>query len=94
MNVKKGKKRFAYLNQLSTSELEDIIRADLVSRDNENIEMIFCALEELSEREKKEPGGEVFDKERLWQDIQMIYCTPEGKGRVLYPEYGEDSKDP
>lgn len=77
--------KFAYLDQLSTRELEELIRADLDSPENQNDEAIFHVLEVLNKRAKEDPAGAAFDQARVWQDIQTVYHVPEGEGRSLYP---------
>lgn len=85
--------KFAYLDQLSTEELEELIRADIDSPENEDAEAIFHILEVLNERAKHDPDAVPFEKERVWQDIQTLYNVPEGKGRALYPLDGEDEEE-
>ncbi len=88
--------KFAYLDQLSTEELEEIVRAHMDAPEDQNEEAIFHVLEVLNKRAKKDPDGIRFEKERVWQDIQTIYNVPEGVGRSLYPvddgESGEGSE--
>lgn len=83
--------KFAYLDQLSTEELEEIIRAHMDSPENQNEEAIFHVLEVLNKRAKEDPDGIQFEKERVWHDIQTIYNVPEGAGRSLYPVDDEES---
>lgn len=82
--------KFAYLDQLSTEELEEIIRAHMDSPENKNEEAIFRILEVLNKRAKEDPDGVLFEKERVWHDIQTIYNVPEGAGRSLYPVDDEE----
>lgn len=84
--------KFAYLDQLSTQELEALIRADVDSPENQNDEAVFHILEVLHERTKQDPDAVVLDKDELWRDIQSVYHTPEGEDRVLYPQ-GEEKAD-
>lgn len=84
--------KFAYLDQLSTRELEELIRADLDSPENQNDEAIFHVLEVLNKRAKEDPAGAAFDQARVWQDIQTVYHVPEGEGRSLYPTDDEDEE--
>lgn len=85
--------KFAYLDQLSTEELEELIRADIDSPENQNAEAVFHILEVLNSRAKKDPDGVAFDQEQVWHDIQTIYNVPEGKGCSLYPVDGEADED-
>ena len=75
----------AYLEQLSTEQLEDILRADLASEDQENDEAVFHILEVLEKREKENPSGRLPDVDQSWQEFQKYYNIPEGEGESLYP---------
>lgn len=75
----------AYLEQLSTEQLEDILRADLASEDQENDEAVFHILEVLEKREKENPSGRLPDTDQAWQEFQKYYNIPEGEGESLYP---------
>lgn len=79
----------AYLDQLSMEQLEDLLRADLNSPDEENDEAIFHILEVMKKREKENPTGRLPDKNKAWQEFQEYYNTPEGEGKSLYPTYSE-----
>lgn len=81
----------AYLDRLSTEQLEDLLRADLVSQDQETEEGIFAVLEVLEKREREHPTGRLPDVERAWADFQRHYNIPEGEGQSLYPAGGEPS---
>ena len=75
----------AYLEQLSTEQLEDILRADLASEDQENDEAVFHILEVLEKREKENPTGRLPDTDQAWKEFQQYYNIPEGEGQSLYP---------
>lgn len=75
----------AYLEQLSTEQLENILRADLASEDQENDEAVFHILEVLEKREKENPSGRLPDVDQSWQEFQKYYNIPEGEGQSLYP---------
>lgn len=90
MREQNQNEKFAYLDQMSTQELEALIRADVDSPEIQNDEAIFHILEVLNERAKHDPDAVTFDEDALWHDIQTIYHVPEGKGRALYPEGDED----
>lgn len=85
--------KFAYLDQLSTEELEELIRADVGSPENTDAEAIFHVLEVLNKRAEEDPDGVTFDKARVWHDIQTVYNVPEGQERSLYPLDDEDDED-
>lgn len=75
----------AYSEQLSTEQLEDILRADLASEDQENDEAVFHILEVLEKREKENPTGRLPDTDQAWKEFQQYYNIPEGEGQSLYP---------
>ena len=77
----------AYLEQLSTEQLEDILRADLASEDQENDEAVFHILEVLEKREKENPTGRLPDTDQAWKEFQQYYNIPEGEGQSLYPSW-------
>ena len=77
--------KYAYLDQLSTSELKKILRADAESPESGDVEAIFYILEVIERREREHPTGSRPDIEQSWRDFQTVYNTPEGKGRSLYP---------
>lgn len=83
----------AYLDQLSMEQLEDLLRADLNSPDEENDEAVFHILEVMKKREKENPTGRLPDKNKAWKEFQEYYNIPEGEGKSLYPTYSEPEND-
>lgn len=82
---KKGENKYAYLDQLSTPELQELLRADIDSQENGDDEAIFYILEVMEKREREHPSDASSDLDRCWNDFQTLYHTPEGAGRSLYP---------
>ena len=74
-----------YWDQLSTEQLEDILRADIASPNQMNDEAVFHILEVLEKREKENPTGRLPDVDQSWQEFQKYYNIPEGEGESLYP---------
>lgn len=74
-----------YWDQLSTEQLEDILRADIASPNQMNDEAVFHILEVLEKREKENPSGRLPDVDQSWQEFQKYYNIPEGEGESLYP---------
>lgn len=74
-----------YCDQLSTEQLEDILRADIASPNQTNDETVFHILEVLEKREKENPSGRLPDTDQAWQEFQKYYNIPEGEGESLYP---------
>lgn len=77
--------RNAYLDQLSTEELEEILRLDAMKPGQENEEAIFHILEVLEKREQENPTRGIPDVEQAWKEFQTYYNIPEGEGQSLYP---------
>ena len=74
-----------YWDQLSTEQLEDILRAGIASPNQMNDEAVFHILEVLEKREKENPSGRLPDVDQSWQEFQKYYNIPEGEGQSLYP---------
>ena len=51
------REKYAYLDQLSTSELKKILRADAESPESGDVEAIFYILEVIERREREHPTG-------------------------------------
>lgn len=85
--------KYAYLDQLSTEELENILRADIDSPESGDDEAIYHIWEVMEKREREHPSGSFSDSdlERCWKDFQTLYHTPEGEGRSLYPTGDEEA---
>ena len=80
--------KYAYLDQLSTSELKKILRADAESPESGDVEAIFYILEVIERRKRKHPTGSHADIEQSWRDFQTIYNIPEGKGLCILRSAG------
>ena len=78
--------KYAYLDQLSTPVLQNILRADIESPESGDDEAIFYILEVMRRRGQKTPLDSCPDLDQSWSDFQSIYNTPEGEGRSLYLE--------
>lgn len=81
-----GKNKFAHLDRLSTESLEELLRADIESPDNDEDEAVLHILEVIEQREKKQPTRRLSDVDKAWDDFQKYYNTPEGEGLSLYSE--------
>lgn len=78
--------KYAYLDQLSTQEFQEILRADIDSPESGDDKAIFYILEVMKKRERKDPSHDPSsDLDRCWNEFQTLYNTPEGAGRSLYP---------
>lgn len=77
--------KYAYLDQLSTAALQDILRADIESPESGDDEAIFYILEVMKRRTQAPPLNACPDLEKSWSEFQSVYNTPEGAGKSLYP---------
>lgn len=77
--------KYAYLDQLSTAALQDILRADIESPESGDDEAIFYILEVMKRRAEESPPDAYPDLEQSWSDFRSIYNVPEGDGKSLYP---------
>ena len=59
-----------HLDQLSTEQLEDLLRADLSSTDQRNEETVFYILDEMKRREQEAPTGRLPDVAQAWADFR------------------------
>ena len=80
-----GSEKYAYLNRLSTEQLEELLRADIESPESGDVDVIFHILEVIEKREEEHPTGRLPDEDRAWAEFQQYYNIPEGEGRSLYP---------
>ena len=81
----KNNEKYAYLNRLSTEQLEELLRADMEASKPGNDEAVFHILEVIENREKEQPTGRIPDVEEAWEEFQREYDLPEGEGMSLYP---------
>lgn len=79
----KDNEKYAYLNRLSTEQLMELLRADFVSSECGQEDVVFHILEVLEKRE--DSGSAPFDIDRAWTEFQQYYDIPEGEGESLYP---------
>jgi len=77
--------KYAYIDQLGTDELENLLRTDTGQSDGSDIELILHVTEILLEREERGAGKPIIDVESAWKDFQQYFNTPDAAGRSLYP---------
>lgn len=77
--------KYAYLNRLNTSELENLLRSELDSLENRDPDRTLYILSLLAERDPKSAEVQEAETERAWQAFLAQYETPEGAGQTLYP---------
>ena len=81
----KNSGKYAYLNRLSTEQLEELLRMDLEESKAGNEDVVFHILEVIEQRENKHPTRCVPDVDKAWAEFQEYYNVPEGAGISLYP---------
>lgn len=74
-----------FLDQMSTEQLYDLIRADFESSEEGDVDLTIRILEVIRERERKEHPENSTDVKKAWDDFQKYFNTPDGTGRSLYP---------
>ena len=79
------KKQYAYLDQLSTEELQELLRADIDSPVSNNDEAIFYILEVIERRGCADPSVSFPDLGKSWKEFNELYNTAEATGASLYP---------
>ena len=92
----KNNEKYAYLNRLSTEQLEELLRADMEASKPGNDEAVFHILDVIEQRENQQPTGRIPDVEEAWKEFQREYDLPEGEGMSLYPcvPEGEENSAP
>ena len=80
---------YAYLDQLSTAQLMELLRADYESKENGCDDVVFHILEVMEEREKQASSSQLPDQKEAWDEFQQYYNIPEGDGLSLYPSQAE-----
>ena len=91
----KNNEKYAYLNRLSTEQLEELLRMDMEESKPGNEDVVFHILEVIEQRENELPTGRIPDVDKTWAEFQEYYNVPEGADTSLYPcETGsEDSSE-
>lgn len=84
MDENKRAQKYAYLNYLSTSELENILRADLDAPESDPERTLYI-LEVIERRDPEHAAAREADTDRAWEEFQAYYDVPEGQDRTLYP---------
>ena len=79
--------KYAYLDQLSTEKLEELLKMDRLSGCDEATSEYFDAIEEvILRREEQEPSGRLSNVGDSWEEFQKQYVAPEGRNLRLFPE--------
>lgn len=81
----KNNEKYAYLNRLSTEQLEELLRMDMEEGKPGNEDVIFHILEVIEQREIERSTGRIPDVDKAWGEFQEYYDIPEGDDTSLYP---------
>lgn len=81
----KNNEKYAYLNRLSTEQLEELLRMDMEEGKPGNEDVIFHILEVIEQRENECSTGRIPDVDKAWGEFQEYYDIPEGANTSLYP---------
>ena len=89
--AKDDSQKYAYLDQMSTEELEELLRTSIhFSDEEEDEDCINAILEVIIKREKEHPTGRLTDIDKAWSDFQTHFNTPEGEGLSLFADDWEE----
>lgn len=77
--------KYAYLDRLSTEQLEELLRADIESPENSDEGVIFHILEVIEQRKQMDSTVALPNLDQAWEEFQQYYNVPEGEGQSLYP---------
>ena len=77
--------KYAHLEQFSTQQLEDILRADLELQEGGDPDMVLYILDVIEKRENGKSLENRADAERAFKEFHELYHTSEGTGESLYP---------
>lgn len=83
MDENKPSQKYAYLNYLSTPELENLLRADL-DAPTRDPERTLYILEVMEQRDSNNAAARQADTDRAWKEFQEYYNIPEGQNSSLY----------
>ena len=87
-----GNNKYAYLNHLSTSELEKLLRSDLDSLENRDPDRTLYILEVIEQRDPESAAKRQAEAGRAWKEFLELYDAPEGEGLTLYSSEVENDK--
>ena len=81
----KDNEKYAYLNRLTTEQLEDLLRIDIENLEPSDEDVVFRILGVIDQRENDSPTSCIPDVDKAWAEFQEYYDMPEGAGVSLYP---------
>lgn len=91
-NVEKTKK-YTHLDQLSTKQLEDILRADSELQEGSDPDMVLYIMEVIEKRENGRSLENRIDAERALNEFYELCNTSDGISQSLYPTGADDENN-
>lgn len=85
MADREAKNKYAYLDQLTTEELQELLRVDIDSPVSSDDEAIFYILGVIEKRECAVPSVSFPDLGKSWKEFNELYNRAEATGASLYP---------
>lgn len=79
-----SKKNNAYLHQMSTEELKELLNAKIAAGDEDDL--LFDLLEVIDQRDAEDPNGTLVNVDQAWDDFQKYYNLPEGDRKTLFED--------
>ena len=86
-----NKKKYTHLEQLSTKQLEDILRADSELQEGSDLDMVLYIMEVIEKRENGKSLENKADAARALKEFHAMYNTPDGANQSLYPSNTDDN---
>ena len=68
----KNDEKYAYLNRLSTEQLEELLRMDMEMAEPGNEDVVFHILEVIEQREDEHPTGRIPDVDKAWAEFHIF----------------------
>lgn len=78
------RKKYAYLDQLSTADLENILRADMDSSEEGDLDMVLYIMEVIEHRENEKSLKNITAVENAKEEFYRVYYKTGSTGQVLY----------
>lgn len=76
--------KYTYLKQLTTPELENILRADMALPGEDDVDMVLYIMEVIAQREGGNSPKNNADMQQAKEEFYKIYNTDESAGQPLY----------
>lgn len=77
--------KYAYLDEMSTEQLENLLRLDSNTDSVYSQELILHILEVIEKREKEHSTGRLSNERDAWEEFNKYYNVPDGSDCSLFP---------